>query len=991
MPCEVFKDQSVRRPVLLKHTKNSTYTINLLRTLQHQTTHETMSAEERKEKFLEGLAERLTCPDLRSELEKAEHEKLFTDDEMEFITEKLLKLDKSDLETSIAELEIPGILAPVDDTAGHPVGKPEIEDDEKEVDVDEFVKYLFEELYHFVEKEEEVKLDDFAVMFVAKAAEGFPTTVLNVNPMLHKDAASAINSTKNQQVFTDFEQRPDYIRVVRSRKSGFTGADFRRPLFKSAVDIYFEKYIGDEEALRKHLMSGCYPIKDGDFGKKIRRKAEDKSTEEQVTRLPANLDYVEVDVDGGNIFSTKGLQADKRYAIVVTGESGSGKTTYSIGKVLEQEFLPVYCAIPPPSSSTTSRLSKTVPLTLEEEVEEKPKTMYRSLSSFLELVSLCFEQVRKEDTKVERLYTLKGKLNKDRDDWATRVLDAAMRKVVGNGHNERIWLEGKWSSQVLPKKVAVIIDEATDIDLAAGLVSTVRRNISRYLGRVAKKEFLILVVGTGLDVIKATGRVGTNPSHSKLVYVKNPKIDTVVKDAKLSDAVLEAINEGLFARVMKTNARMFFRAVLPILTLPMHKIDDDKLDKAEKERRLRDRLVKVASFQPLMDYAARMFVSQNSVGEFATDERNDLLKNAFLYHWKCAIEGVKCEEVKRRELEHIPPSAINEDIFTRGIASREGTSAALKYLSCFGLTCEVKPGYGDDFEELTALHVMRVMESQGYEPFRCQLKHAWPPARPKGDISQHIEDLRTDILPEQDEKEVEFERIPGNARCYCIVFNQGTSNAQAGDLFVLKVNGTEAKLDTIQCKNCKAAGDKEKWWNSLGVAIDTEDTQPVEGSAGYSYCGLEAFCKLASRRLEMDVQIDSRIMAVSSECPDTFQLPKSKKLRWWFREMLEPTISVLPPRSPSGENDVGDDDENSKPAGLQETKEEAKDEQANAEPRENVQDEEQDGMDVETTREKALSKQEEPMEEERDKDKGMDDDAAESRRWISKRGAKRKR
>ena len=356
--------------MLLKHTKNSTYTINLLRTLQHQTTHETMSAEERKEKFLEGLAERLTCPDLRSELEKAEHEKLFTDDEMEFITEKLLKLDKSDLETSIAELEIPGILAPVDDTAGHPVGKPEIEDDEKEVDVDEFVKYLFEELYHFVEKEEEVKLDDFAVMFVAKAAEGFPTTVLNVNPMLHKDAASAINSTKNQQVFTDFEQRPDYIRVVRSRKSGFTGADFRRPLFKSAVDIYFEKYIGDEEALRKHLMSGCYPIKDGDFGKKIRRKAEDKSTEEpvphlrasldndaaaddkeQVPRLKANLDYVEV--DDRDIFSTEGLQDDKKYAIVVTGESGSGKTMYSIGKVLEKKFLPIYCAIPPPSSSTT--------------------------------------------------------------------------------------------------------------------------------------------------------------------------------------------------------------------------------------------------------------------------------------------------------------------------------------------------------------------------------------------------------------------------------------------------------------------------------------------------------------------------------------------------------------------------------------------------------------------------------------------------------------
>ena len=112
------------------------------------------------------------------------------------------------------------------------------------------------------------------------------------------------------------------------------------------------------------------------------------------------------------------------------------------------------------------------------------------------------------------LYALKGKLNRDRDAWATRVLDAAMRKVVGDRDNERTWLGGKWSPQVLPKKVAVIIDEATDIDLAAGLVSTVRINTARYLRRVAKKQFLILIVGTGLDVIKATGRVGTNPSHS---------------------------------------------------------------------------------------------------------------------------------------------------------------------------------------------------------------------------------------------------------------------------------------------------------------------------------------------------------------------------------------------------------------------------------------------------------------------------------------------
>ena len=126
----------------------------------------------------------------------------------------------------------------------------------------------------------------------------------------------------------------------------------------------------------------------------------------------------------------------------------------------------------------------------------------------------------------------------------------------------------------------------------------------------------------------------------------------------------------------------------------------------------------------------------------------------------------------------------------------------------------------------------------------------------------------------------------------------------------MKVNGREAQLDTIQCKNVKWH-EKKRRWSSLGVAIGSENTQPVEGSAGYSYCGLEAFCKLASRRLGMDVQIDSRIVAVSFECRDTFQLPEDKKLRWWFREMFEPTKPVLPPRSPSEDEDHDHDlDEN---------------------------------------------------------------------------------
>ena len=104
--------------------------------------------------------------------------------------------------------------------------------------------------------------------------------------------------------------------------------------------------------------------------------------------------------------------------------------------------------------------------------------------------------------------------------------------------------------------------------------------------------------------------------------------------------------------------------------------------------------------------------------------------------------------------------------------------------------------------------------------------------------------------------------------------NESRNVQRAGRRFVCFEG--QRKLDTIHCKNFKDKVIKKPWWNSLGVPIDTEDTEPVEGSAGYSYCGLKAFCKLASHRLGMGVPIDSLIIAV---CLSAQLLLKDKKLR----------------------------------------------------------------------------------------------------------------
>ena len=91
----------------------------------------------------------------------------------------------------------------------------------------------------------------------------------------------------------------------------------------------------------------------------------------------------------------------------------------------------------------------------------------------------------------------------------------------------------------------------------------------------------------------------------------------------------------------------------------------------------------------------------------------------------------------------------------QGLAVKSGTSAALKYMSCFGLTCPIRPSFGNELEELTALHYQRLMEIQGYRPRRVTLRYAWPPKSNKRDGS--ITDAVINDLKEKLAKQSEME------------------------------------------------------------------------------------------------------------------------------------------------------------------------------------------------------------------------------------------
>ena len=249
----------------------------------------------------------------------------------------------------------------------------------------------------------------------------------------------------------------------------------------------------------------------------------------------------------------------------------------------------------------------------------------------------------------------------------------------------------------------------------------------------------------------------------------------------------------------------------------------------------------------------------------------------------------------------------SNEIFKVGLAVKSGTSAALKYMSCFGLTCPIRPSFGNELEELTALHYQRLMEIHGYRSRRVTLRYAWPPVSNKHDdniTATVIADLK-EKLAKQSAMELPNLSVGQEDGRECIVFSQGTASAQGGDVLALLFDNKNktGELVKIQCKHHRTMASAEKiksWWASLGISFQNSDFSPKVGKAGYSYTGLEALRSLLETRLQQQhpsakISLGDRIMACSFRVPPTaeFPIPEYKHARVWFREMLEPTISTF--------------------------------------------------------------------------------------------------
>ena len=614
----------------------------------------------------------------------------------------------------------------------------------------------------------------------------------------------------------------------------------RTVLFRKATEGSYTKYNieyqlgllkGDKKAFEDFCERQCFPIVD---------------TKERGV-IPAKREYVEV--DGANVFDVLNspLQSDKTFALVVAGESGSGKSVFSCLESKAHGYTPLYILLrlnqaqaqPKKSSEQETpgqdhKDGKIAVGAVAKAYANKPDSEFDEIHAFLReaLISIKEESGR----HVDAICNIKAKLNKTRNSWARNVLSAALREFCGRDLNAQSWWEGKWTKSALPEKVAIILDEATDIDLVEGLIETVRTTYVE-LGPLVKEHVILVLAGTGLDFIRYGDRVGTNPACSRLIRMKGPNLQHIVDDKsnEISPEICQAVASGLFSRVLQSNSRMLFRGILPILQQPFHSVDGAFEDQPEeRQRRYAARLKEIASFGPLMDYGVRFYVTQNTVGDLTKKNRDVLLMDCFIYHLSTAIESPTIATTRHETVRNIQETELevvkqlrnrtpSNQIFDIGLAARSGTSAALKYMACFGFTCPIRPSFGHELEELTALHYQRLMMIQGYNSQRVTLRYAWPPKSSKKDADideDAIADLRKRLL-EQSQLELANVRLvvaEGEGGRVCTIFSQGTASAQGGDVFALLFDTStkSGSLVTIQCKHYQAMQGPIRiasWWS----------------------------------------------------------------------------------------------------------------------------------------------------------------------------------
>ena len=621
---------------------------------------------------------------------------------------------------------------------------------------------------------------------------------------------------------------------------------------------------------------------------------------------PLNHEYVTPSHNSLGGFFEDVAASDKNWTVVVAGESGSGKTVLACTAPSKFGYATLYTKVG------------------EAEIKLKPETP--RFHTWRKLVQAAMNVVQEENRPLPQgMLKFKSALNIYRNQWARQVLLSVIGRAVE--HDKTLvewWGRSKHGSESCleqaPEKLAIVIDEATDLDLAKGIVDIGRQFCSDFASLATEKKIRLVVCSTGLDDLDAaTEKIGTDESKSKTIIVQEPNIERVLESEKLFRAPLnQVLDQSRIAKALSSNTRMLFRGLLTTLLLDMHFRDSLANSRDSSNSAVVGRLVEFCNTPAFIGYAARLYIGSNIVKNLA------LLDEAFVFHLLSETTGLDndfvtmvkgTEAAERRE---VKPDAI----FHRGLARRGSTSAALRYLSCCGLSCPVDMARGADFETLVSFHLSRVMQLRGKTVSRLELKEAWPRPSGGGTLSlKRIQRLRDDLreVPKGSRQNDHIKDILGKANG-CIVFLQRYPMAQGPDIFVVFVDGRKLVIHVVQCKHLRVLPEfatTKTWWSSLGVHVSGSGETLKWNCDRTCLCpaacpkvGIEGFAQHLLRVTGLDeYTIQKRVMATSQPYHVMeAHIPLNNDLGCQFLslEMLQPTYSVFSPeyRSMTEEEEV---------------------------------------------------------------------------------------
>ena len=642
----------------------------------------------------------------------------------------------------------------------------------------------------------------------------------------------------------------------------------------------------------------------------------------------------------------------KAVAIVVTGESGSGKTSFA-KQYLQRKFKDasfIYKEIG----------TKDVKKYCEERCRKGKDKKWIVFQAQLKATITAMREKGEFDEygiAYRTVAELSRKQNSERNDHASRFLDYLIKVAMERNAVALEW----WNSHSLRmKQLVIIIDEIGKLpDLARGLVDEVRI-ISQKYKKTHAKEVLIVLVGSGLDglievdsipikfmneggestpdFLQSLKGFGTDPFKSEIITLKCPKLvpGGIISTMSGGSISIDTIQKGSYSKVLATNSRMLFNGVIPIMQSNFHTLKVDEID-------LESRLEQIGSTNIIMDYAARVYSTLNGLKDCKPNVLRSLLLQQFIFIRRAELSHNNTDEINPATAKAINEAKkLNMSIsgaytkcLTMGIITSDiiSTSKALRYLACEGSTAPLDAADGLGFEIVLqhhlyclsrAMYLLPLQPSRGgneeYFCGRYSLKQAWPPRsttklESEGPV-RHLQSRMKGGGNDCDDVGRIANLVAKHKDCD-LVMRQTVSNAQGADVIVLSKRGNVISLDLYQAKHLdKIPGSKTKEvsqaFSSLGVLYNFVEgkecfnTDPKQDSAGYSNECTRILTNnlkvafMAESKEKVEVEVRNRVVVYSRKGElgsgwDNFPFKEAQKKRLWIwtGDFLEPTISAL--------------------------------------------------------------------------------------------------